>query len=290
MVFDDIPRINCFSLGDFRNFEKCYFDFLVRHHLQKRYELEEGNSNQTIGTLLDLVIKIIHRSKAYSQSLDYILTSIFKAAEAEIRDKVEHAGPKSFYGGTIKFLTEENIQKAKKVFQNYYEKKKGKMNKFSASPINQAILKERFWDCVLEGEEVFKIWGGPDALELGEDGMPEIVDYKYFEDPQKGRENLDMDMMPKLYTLLCAAELLKAGYKKARFRVISWTDPEDDSLYEEFDLETAGLLKDFFKHKIEKILSITEITFCDKPYCKTCKSELKEEWLKELKTKGFILS
>lgn len=280
VAFDDIPRINCFSLGDFHNFEKCFFGFLVKHHLQKRYEIEEGNVNQTIGTLLDLVIKIIHRSKAYSQPLDYILTAIFKAAEGEIRDKVEKAGPQSFYGGTIKFLNQENIDKAKEVFQSYYEKRKGK--------INQTILKERFWDCILEGEEVFKIWGGPDALELGEDGVPEIVDYKYFEDPKRGKENLDMDLMPKLYTLLCAQELLKAGYSKARFRVISWTDPEDQSLYEEFDLESISLLKDFFKQKIQKILSITEMSFCEKEYCKPCKSEQKEEWVKELKIKGYI--
>lgn len=281
MAFDDIPRINCFSLGDFRNFEKCYFDFLVRHHLQKRYEIEEGNVNQTIGTILDLAIKIIHRSKAYDQPLDYILTAIFKAAEAEIRDKVANAGPKSFYGGTIKFLNEETIQKAKEVFKSYYQKRKGKINK--------AILKEKFWDCVLEGEQVFKIWGGPDALEMGEDGVPEIVDYKYFEDPKKGKENLDMDLMPKLYTLLCASELLKAGYKKSRFRVISWTDPEDESLYEEFDLESVFLLKDFFKQKIQKILSITELSFCEKVYCKSCNSDTKEEWIKELKQKGYIV-
>ena len=61
VAFDDIPRINCFSLGDFHNFEKCFFGFLVKHHLQKRYEIEEGNVNQTIGTLLDLVIKIIYK-------------------------------------------------------------------------------------------------------------------------------------------------------------------------------------------------------------------------------------
>src|SRR5258708_38843152 len=98
MAFGDIARINCFSLSDYRNFEKCYFDFLVKHHLEKRYEIEKGNKNQAIGNLLDLVIKIIHRTKAYNQPLDYILGPIFKAAENEIRAKVERAGARSFYG------------------------------------------------------------------------------------------------------------------------------------------------------------------------------------------------
>jgi len=280
VAFNDLDRLYCFSLGDFHNFEKCYFDFLIRHHLQKRYELEEGNKNQTIGNILDLVMKIIHRSKAYHQPLDYILTSVFKAAENEMRNKVAHSGPKSFYGSTIAFLTEENIAKAKEVFERYYKLKEGKFNK--------SVLSERFWECILEGSQIFKIWGGPDALEMGEDGVVEIVDYKYFEDPQRGKDNLDMDLAPKLYTLLCAQELLKAGYKKARFRIISWTDPLDDSLYEEFDLEIISNLKDFFRMKIEKILSITELKFCEKVYCKSCNSEQKESWIKELKLKKFI--
>lgn len=278
MAFNNIPRIHCFSLSDFRNSERCYFDFLVKHHLEKRYEIEKGNRNQAIGNLLDLVIKIIHRTKAYSQNLDYILGPIFKAAENEIRAKVERAGLRSFYGATIEFLTEENIQKAKEVFENYYKKRKGKFSKI--------LINERFWECLLEGDSPisseYKLWGGPDAVEMGDDDIPEIVDYKYFEDPKKGKDNLDMDLMPKLYTLLCASELLKLGYKKVKFRVRSWTDPLDESLYEEFDLQTMAFLKDFFRHKIEKILSVTEIAFCGKPYCKTCNSDQKEKWIKKL--------
>jgi len=248
--------------------------------LQKRYELEEGNKNQAIGNLLDLVMKIIHRTKAYSQPLDYILNTIFKAAEGEMRDKVERAGSKSFYGTTIPFLTEETISKAKEVFKRYYELRTGKINK--------VVLDEKFWECILEGSQLFKIWGGPDALEMGEDGIAEIVDYKYFEDPQKGKENLDMDLAPKLYTLLCSSELSKLEYKKVRFRIRSWNDPLDESLYEEFDLQIVANLKDFFRLKIEKILGITELKFCEKPYCKACNSTQKQDWIKQLKLKKFI--
>lgn len=278
MAFDDLDRVYCFSLGDFHSFEKCYFDFLVKHHLQKKYEIAESNEVMAVGCLLDLAIKKLHLSKAYHQPLDYLLVALFKAAEADIKDQAEYEGPKSFYGATVKFLTKEAMDKAKEVFKNYYEKKK----------INRAILNKRFWQVVLDpstgsGQEVFKVWGGPDALEIGDDGIPEIVDYKYFEDSKKGKENLDMDLMPKLYTLLCAEELLKMGYKQTRFRVRSWTDPEDESLYEEFELGNLPLLKDFFRHKIEKILSKTEIAFCEKPYCKSCKSEQRDSWIAQLR-------
>jgi hypothetical protein len=280
MAFNDIDRLYCFSLGDFHTYDKCSFDFLVRHHLQKRYELEEGNKNLAIGNILDLVMKIIHRSKAYNQPLDYILNSIFKAAENEIRYKVQRAGSKSFYGTTIPFLTEENMNIAREIFKRYYELKKGKFNR--------GVLNERFWECMLEGEQILKLWGGPDALEMGEDGIVEVVDYKYFEDPQRGRDNLDMDLAPKLYTLLCSEELLKAGHKKARFRIISWTDPLDNSLYEEFDLQVISNLKDFFRVKIQKMLGELELKFCERPFCKSCNHAQKEEWIKELKVKKFI--
>lgn len=280
MAFDNIDRIYCFSLGDFRNFEKCYFGFLVKHHLQKKYEIEEGSFNQAVGSILDLALKKLHLSKAYNQPLDYLLNSLFKAAENDIKEQAEREGPHSFYGSTVKFLTPEAIKKAQAVFKNYYLKKEGKINK--------AILHKRFWECILEGDKVFKIWGGPDALEQGDDGIPEIVDYKYFEDAEKGKNNLDMDLMPKLYTLLCAQELAKLGYKKTRFRVRSWNDPLDESLYEEFDLQIVINLKDFFRHKIEKILSVTELKFCEKPYCKACGSSQRQDWIKELKLRKFI--
>lgn len=285
-MVQDIPRIYCFSLGDFRQFEKCYFGFLVKHHLQKKYQIEEGSFNGAVGSLLDLAIKKLHLSKAYHQTLEYLLSSLFKAAEQDIREQAEREGLHSFYGATVKFLTPQAQETAQQVFKNYYQKRQGKINK--------AILNKRFWECILEAPalsqaEVFKIWGGPDALEMGDDGIPEIVDYKYFEDSERGRNNLDMDLMPKLYTLLCASQLLQSGYKKAKFRVRSWTDPLDESLYEEFDLTTVSSLKDFFHHKITKILSVSELAFCEKDYCKACKSDQRDEWIKLLQTQ-FNLS
>ena len=275
MAKDYIPRQHCFSASDFRYFEKCFFGFLVRHHLQKKYELEEGSANQAVGNILDLVIKKLHASKAYNQPLDYLLNALFKAAENDIREAVLREGSRSFYGASAKFLTPENIKKAQGVFKNYYLKRGGK--------INRQILSNRFWECILEGGKLFKIWGGPDALELGDDGVIEVVDYKYFE-RQESKDFLDMDLLPKIYTLLCAEELKKSGFTKARFRIRLWQEPGNGNLYEEFELEAIGNIKDYLRLKIEKILSINEITFCNMPYCKACSSAQRESWIRQLST------
>lgn len=287
MAFDDTPKTHAFSLGDFHDFDKCVFAFFVKHHLEKKYELAEGNNNQTIGTLLDLAIKKLHKSKAYHQPPDY-LQNLIKAAELEIRETVKKAGKNSFYGAQIDFLTPENIDKAKEVFKNYCLKKQGKFKKLVITPITQRS--RPFWEHSIPNEDPLKLWGGPDALEMGEDGVPEIVDYKYFEDLEKGRGNLDMDLMPKVYTLLCAQDLKNAGFSKARFRVGLWQDPLDESLYEEFDLDQAINLEDYFKDKILRILRTSELSFCEKDWCKVCKSEKRNEWIKGLQKQGWIKS
>lgn len=273
MAFDDIPRIHSFSLGDFHDYDKCTFSFLVRHHLQKKYELEEGSEKMAIGTILDLVIKKIHSSKAYDQPLDYITDNIFAASISEIRETVAKRGKKSFYGATIEFLTPAVIEQAKNAFKYYYIQRENKINK--------GLFYKDFWECILEDLEQKKIWGGPDALELGDDGTPEIVDYKYLENSSF----LDMDIMPKLYVLLCGEELLNRGYKKVRFRVRLWKEPLNEAMYEEFDLGILANLKDYFRFKINQILSISEISFCDKDYCRVCKSDQRQVWVEELRQK-----
>ncbi len=273
---DNIPLEHCFSVSDFRNFERCFFNFLVTHYLRKRYELEEGSFNQTVGTILDLVIKKIHASKAYGQPLNYLLEAYFKAAEKDIRQEVEEKGARSFYGSTIKFLNSDSLDKARQVFENYYLKRGGK--------INQSVFYKRFWECLLEGGRLFKLWGGPDALELGMDKIAEVVDYKYFEDPQRGKNNLDMDLMPKIYILLCADTLLEMGHSKIRFRVRSWADPLDETIYEEFDVSSLDNLREYLRFKIEKILSIKELSFCEKSFCKACNADQRKDWIKQLQT------
>lgn len=285
MALDTIPRTHSFSLGDLHDFDRCVFAFFVRHHLGKKYELAEGNANQAIGSLLDLAIKKFHQIKAYSQPPEY-LVNLIKAGEVQMKEDVLKRGINSFYGSQVEFLTPEVVAKAQEVFKGYTQKMAGKYKKMVVTPITKRA--KPFWERVIVSEKTLKLWGGPDAIEMGEDGIPEIVDYKYFEDIDKGREYLDMDLMPKVYTLLCAEDLLGSGFSKARFKVKFWQDPSNESFYEEFDLKEAGNLENFLKDKIERILRTSELTFCQKDYCQICHHQDREKWVKELQDQGWI--
>jgi hypothetical protein len=278
--WERIPRYRCFSLSDFKEFERCNFSFFVKHHLQKKYELAEGSENQALGSLLDLSIKRIHNNRMYGQPID-VLLNVVKASELEMRDKAKK-GTDSFYGAQIPFLTEELIDKAKGILRSYHQAIGGRFQK--------ALSGDRFWDyqIVATDGEGLKLWGGPDTIEEGEDGIPEVTDYKYFSDNEKGKDNLEWDLMPKLYVLLTALELQRMGYKKARFKIRCWQDPKDNSLFEEFDLSIVSNFEEFFKEKIERILRTTEITFCEKAYCKACRGDLREQWVNEWKIKSWM--
>ena len=280
MSFDDIPRTHCFSLGDFHDFDFCVFRFFVNHNLGKKYELAEGSANQTVGSLLDLAVKKFHLSRSYGQPEQY-LPNLIKAAEAEIRGKVQKSpSPYSFFSAQIPFLTPEVIGRANEIFKTYYQKIGGKFHK--------SLSDKTFWSYILQGERPLKLWGGPDTLELGVDGIPEVIDYKYHEDPEAGKARMDMDLMPKLYILLASPDLARLGFEKAIFKVKFWQDPEDESFYEEFEIANMPNLEAFFKDKIERILRMDELSFCEKPFCKPCYSPKREEWIKELKEKKFI--
>ncbi|MDO8638147.1 MAG: hypothetical protein Q7R43_01115, partial [Candidatus Daviesbacteria bacterium] len=210
-------------------------------------------------------------------------------AEADIKYEVEMRGKNSFFGTIPPFLTEETIQKAQKVFKSYLEKLAGSIK--PAVLTYQMRRIKPFWERIIEADPPtgeIKIWGGPDSIEMGSDGIPEVADYKYFEDSEKSKNYLDMDLMPKIYTLLTANDLIEAGFTKARFVTRIWTEPENNDFYEEFDLSQAKNLENFFKDKIERILRTKELSFCGKDWCKPCKSDQREEWIAELKVKGFI--
>lgn len=287
MAWDNIPRTHSFSLGDLHEFDRCSFSFFVKHHLGKKYELAEGNINQAVGCLLDLAIKKLHQVKAYDQPPEY-LQNLIKAAEREMRESITQAGKNSFYGAQIEFLTLEAIGRAQGIFKKYAEIISGKFKKMLLTEITQK--QKPFWQRVISSTQDLKLWGGPDAIEIGEDGVPEVVDYKYFEDLERGKGNLDMDLMPKVYILLCAEDLQKSGFSKARFKIRFWEDPLNESYYEEFDLTNAPNLENYLKDKIERILRTTEISFCGRDYCKVCKHSQKPDWLKSLQALGLTSS
>ncbi len=278
MPFNDgIPRHKCFSLTDFHDYDFCQFRFFVKHHLEKKYELEEPNYNMALGILLDNAIKKFHESKAYGCEPSY-LKNLVKAAENFIRSKVTFQKAPSFYSLIIPLLDQEMLDKAAQVFENYYISLDKKIKR-SLGPVGfcEFIVKTRSGDC--------KLWGGPDAYELGDDGMAEVVDYKYREGDS---DNFDMDLMPKIYTLLASKYLLSKGYEKARFIVRLWQKPGNDSLYEEFDLKTLVAFEGLFIQRIEQILGTTNLKFCEQPFCKACKSDKRQQYINELVKNNFI--
>jgi hypothetical protein len=275
-----VARHRCFSVSDFHEFENCQFSFFVNHHLEKKYELAEGNFNMVVGNLLDGAIKKFHKSKAYSQPIDY-LPNLIKATYREIEEDLATRSTPSFNSAMKPFLSQEALERASQIFTNYFQTRGGKIN-YSLGDVN--FLQEP-----LQAQDgYYVIWGWPDAYELGEDGVPEVVDYKFREDVEKGKLRMDMDLMPKIYTLLASDYLKGKGYSKARFVVRIWQDPLDSSLNEEFDLSSIDSFKDFFKQKIDKILGTQGVSFCEKDWCKACGSEKRKDFLAELSAKGFI--
>lgn len=276
---NDISKIRCFSLGDFHDFTFCPFRFFVNHHLGKKYELAEGSEALALGSLLDMAIKKLHAAKAYNLPVDY-LPNLIKGAQSHIREQAAKEGARSFYGPIIPFLTEAVILKAQEIFKNYYLGVGGR--------VKMAIHKNKlkpFWKYTIQADEPLVLWGGADGIELGEDGLPEVVDYKYYQEKGVSYYKLDMDLMPKLYTLLAARELIELGFTKARFILRLWNDPKNNDFYEEFDLTTINQLEPFFIGKIEKILRTTSLSFCNKDFCKACKSDKRGDWIKELRVK-----
>lgn len=279
---DGIPRERSFSLTDFNTFEQCSFRFFVFHHLQRKYELSDSSPGVALGTLLDESIKLFHESRAYGCDESYI-GNIVKGALNKIKDKVAKAGINSFHGKHLEYLKDDLVEKAIRIFQSYYLA----LNK----RIKPSIGKVNFGEVILEGEDgKIKLWGAPDAYELGDDGVVEVVDYKSREDIENVGNNLDMELMPKIYILLSARELRERGYDKARFVVRLWQDPLNDSYYEEFSLLDAESFGEFFKTKAEKILSTKELSFCEKDWCVVCQSPLRDDFLRQLKKIGLAIS
>jgi len=119
------------------------------------------------------------------------------------------------------------------------------------------------------------------------EGLVGVVALDLEEDVEKSKNNIDMDLMPKMYTLLCCRKLQQLGYSKARFVVRFWQDPLEDSFYEEFDLADVSSLEQIFRQKIDRIMNTIEIKFCDSSYCRGCKHADREKFLYELEKHGI---
>lgn len=238
-----------------------------------------------LGVLLDRAIKEIHRNRnkgSYSAPVDRLVNSVKYAQELIIKEeKIANKHP-NFSTAVVEFFTEDVINTAEDILKKYLTDTKGSFRK--------AIADIEFCKKIIEiDKEKYVLWGGPDTLEMGDDGLPEIIDYKSRQDIAKGKQNMDMDLMPKLYTLLLSEELLKLGYKKARFKVVFWQDPKDESFSEVFELEDLSKIEEIFKEKISKITANKEISFCMLPFCEACNNEKADEYVEMLEGMGYSL-
>jgi len=280
-MYQKIDKINCFSLTDFHDFDDCLFRFFVRHHLDKKYLISKGSPQLSLGVLLDKTIKNIHKYKAYDKPIDRLVKAVRFSAR-EIKES-EEKNPKkpNFDTQTVKFLNEEVLTAAEGILANYLSGIRG--------GIKKSIGEVGFCKKYLKvDDKYYCLWGGPDTLEEGKDGIPEVVDYKSRQDIAKGKEYMDMTLMPKMYTLLVADWLKSKGYKKARFMVKFWQDPKEESFAQEFNLEKLDDHEEVFKEKIQKVLKTIEAEFCITEFCDACNYETKDDFAKELTEKHGI--
>lgn len=283
MAQDFIPTIRGYSLSDLHDFDTCVFKFLVKHDLGKKYEIGKGSPQMALGVLLDKTIKVIHSygEKSYRATPERLVGAVRFSAKKIIEEEKQSPKHPNFNTATVEFLTEEVLTAAENTLLNYLTQIK---------TIKKSLWEIKFLQKTLEIDgEKYKLWGGPDTLEIGDDGLPEIIDYKSRQDIAKGKQYMDMDLMPKMYTLLMAEDLLKKGYKKARFKVKFWQDPLDETFALEYDLENLTEIEDLFKEKIRKINANKHFDFCLMQYCEACNSEKSGQFVDQLEKMGFSL-
>lgn len=279
---DGISRANSFSLTDFKDFDSCSFRFFVSHHLGlgKKYEIAVGSFSLALGTLLDESIKLFLNLKM-GQRKKEIIPAVIKHSMKKILDKIKSQKDPSFYSPSKEFLNEKLFEKAVKVFESYFEQLGGKI-KLSLSEVG-------FCEWIIKDEgNFYKLWGGPDTIEMGKDGVPEVCDYKLMDPTEEKKQNLDFELSSSLYMLLCARKLINLGFEKARFCIRFWKNGKDDSLKKDFYLSDIFEFEVIFKKKIKEIISTKVLIFCERPFCNACKSKERENFIMELKKIKFL--
>ncbi len=278
-----IPKINGYSLTDFHDFEECKFRFFVRHHLDHKYEIASGSEQMALGVILDRAIKEVHRNRdkgSYKASVDRLVKSVRYAVKLIQEEEKNSPKRPNFSTAVVEYFTEDVILTAEGIFKNFCIQMQGQFK--------EAVFDIGFCKWVLKvGGQDFVMWGGPDTVEMGLDGIPEVIDYKSRQNITTGKTRMDMDLMPKMYILLTLNDLRKLGFKKARFRVIFWQDPKEDTFFEEFDLKEVSNLEKIFSDKIEVILKQKEVDCCSGKYCDACNAEKREVYIKELEAQGY---
>ena len=277
-----VPPINGYSLTDFHDFDDCKFRFLVRHHLGKKYEIAKGSRQMALGVLLDRAIKEIHKYKGYHHPVERLSNSIRYGRDLIVKEEKESKKRPNFNTAVVGFFDEDIMLAAEQVFKNYYLQIEGKFQ--------QSLFHVDFCKWYLDvGGESFVLWGGPDTVEMGKDGIPEVIDYKSRVDIGKGKKYMDMELMPKMYMLLTKKQLQSFGFEKARFKVVFWQDPKDESFVQEFDLNNLQKEEELFREKIAKITNTKSYDYCAGQYCDACNFSEKDAFIRELSQLGYTL-
>lgn len=275
-----VPPQNGYSLTDFHDFDDCKFRFFVRHHLNKKYDIAKGSRQMALGVLLDRAIKEIHKYKGYQHPVDRLANSIKYARDLIIKEEKESKKRPNFNTAVVEFFDDDIVSAAEGVFRNFHSQIKGN---FQPSLFHVDFCK---WYLDVNGE-TYVLWGGPDTVEMGKDGIPEVIDYKSRIDVSKGKKYMDMELMPKMYMLLTAKQLQQLGFEKARFKVVFWQDPRDESFCEEFDLRKLQHCEEVFRERIKEIVKTNEVDWCAGQYCDACNFETKDSFIEELSGKGY---
>lgn len=282
MPYQRITKLNSYSLTDFHDFDECLFRFFVRHHLDRKYEIATGSPKMALGVVLDQAIKNIHKYRAYNHPLDRILKVVRFSAQKIKEKEADNPRKPNFDSAVVPYLTEDVLIAAEQILKNYYEQINGKFQK--------SLMEVDFCKRVINIDGVvFQLWGGPDTIELGSNGEIEIIDYKSRTDISRGKQNMDMNLMPRMYTLLVADKLLAKGYDKAKFVVKFWQDPLETNFVQNFDLNNLSEHEDLFKERIRKILTTRQVTFCGGKICDACNSDKSSLFTQELRDLGFDL-
>ncbi len=275
-----VPPINGYSLTDFHDFEECKFRFFVRHHLGRKYEIAKGSRQMALGVLLDRSIKEIHRLKAYKHPVDRLAKSIRYSCDLIKKEEAESKKRPNFNTAVVEFFDDDIVLAAEQVFRNYYLQIDG--------TFQESLVPVDFCKWYLDVDrQTYVLWGGPDTIEMGKDGIPEVIDYKSRMDIGKGKKFMDMELMPKMYMLLTAKQLQQLGFEKARFKVVFWQDPKDESFCEEFDLRKLKSHEDVFRDRIAKIVKTSDFDYCAGQYCDACNYDSKDSFIEELTKSGY---
>ena len=143
MASDYVPNTHGYSLSDFHDFDACIFKFLVKHELQKKYEIGKGSPQMALGVLLDKTIKVIHSfgNKSYSATPQRLKGAVRYSAKLIIEEEKNNPKKPNFNTATVEFLNEDIFIAAENALVNYLTQVKKLKKSLGEVKFLQELLK-----------------------------------------------------------------------------------------------------------------------------------------------------